>query len=60
MARAVELALNTSPGELGRMRICAAERFKPRRLGLNERIWRAMRLEGVGPEFDAAALGLAL
>lgn len=60
MARAVELALNTSPGELDRMRSCAAERFKPPRPGLNERIWRAMRLEGVGPEFDSAALGLAL
>lgn len=60
MARAVELALNTSPGELDRMRTCAAEGFKPSRPGLNERIWRAMRLEGTGPEFDSPAFGLAL
>ncbi len=60
MARAVELALNTSPDELDRMRACAAERPKPLRPGLNERIWRAMRLEGAGPDFDPASLGLAL
>ena len=59
MARAVELALNTVPDELDRMRACAAERPKPSLPGLNERIWRAMRLEGVGPDLDPALLGLA-
>ncbi len=60
MARAVELALNTVPDELDRMRACAAGRPKPSLPSLNERIWRAMRLEGVGPDFDPASLGLAL
>jgi len=60
MARAVELALNTAPDELDRMRACAAERPKLSLPGLNERIWRAMRLEGAGPDFDPASLGLAL
>lgn len=59
MARAVELALNTLPAELGRMRACAAERAKPSLPSLNERIWRAMRLEGDGPDLDPASLGLA-
>ena len=59
MARAVELALNTVPDELDRMRACAAERPKPSLPSLNERIWRAMRLEGAGPDFDPASLGLA-
>ena len=60
MARAVELALNTLPDELDRMRACAAEQPKPSLPSLNERIWRAMRLEGTGPDFDPASLGLAL
>lgn len=60
MARAVESALNTLPDELDRMRTCAAERSKPSRPGLNERIWRAMRLEGMGPDFDLASFGVAL
>lgn len=60
MARAVELALNTAPDELDRMRACAAERPKPPLPSLNERIWRAMRLDGTGPDFDPASLGLAL
>lgn len=59
MARAVELALNAMPDELDRMRAHAAERPKPSLPGLSERIWRAMRLEGSGPEFDPASLGLA-
>ena len=58
MARAVELALNTPPEELGRMRACAAERPQPSLPGLSERIWRAMRLEGAGPDLDPASLGL--
>ncbi len=60
MARAVELALNTLPDELDRMRAYAAERPKPSLPSLNERIWRAMRLEGASPDFDPASLGLAL
>lgn len=60
MARAVELALNTSPDELDRMRTCAAERFKASQPGLNERICRAMRLEGTGPEFDWTAYAATL
>lgn len=60
MARAVETALNTLPDELDRMRVCAAERPKPLLPSLNERIWHAMRLEGTGPDFDPASLGLAL
>ena len=58
MARTVELALNTSPDELDRMRACAAERPEPSLPSLNERIWRAMRLEGAGPNLDPASLGL--
>ncbi len=60
MARTVELALNTVPEDLDRMRACAAERPKPALPSLNERIWRAMRLEGTGPDLDPASLGLAL
>ena len=60
MARAVETALNTLPDELDRMRVCAAGRPKPLLPSLNERIWRAMRLEGTGSDFDPASLGLAL
>ena len=60
MARTVELALNALPDELDRMRTCAANRPKPPLPSLNERIWRAMRLEGAGPAFDPASLGLAL
>ena len=59
MARAVEMALNTSPDELDQMRTYAAGRSKPSLPSLNKRIWRAMRLEGVGPELDPASLGLA-
>lgn len=59
MARAVELALSTPPDELDRMRTCAAERSKPSQPSLSQRIWRAMRLEGVGPELDPALLRLA-
>lgn len=60
MARTVDLALNTLPEELERMRACAAERPKPSLPSLNERIWRAMRLEGAGPDLDPASLGMAL
>ncbi len=60
MARTVELALNTLPDELDRMRAGAAERPKPSLPSLNERIWRAMRWEGAGPDLDPASLGLAL
>ena len=60
MARTVELALNTLPDDLERMRACAAERPKPSLPSLNERIWRAMRCEGAGPDLDPASLGLAL
>lgn len=60
MARAVELTLNTLPDELDRMRARAAMRPKLSPPSLNERIWRAMRLQGAGPDFDPASLGLAL
>ncbi len=60
MARTVDLALNTSPDELDRMRACAAKRPKTPLPSLNERIWRAMRWEGAGPDLDPASLGLAL
>ena len=60
MACAVELALNILPEELDRMRACAAARPKPSLPSLNERIWRAMRLEGAGPDLDPASFGLAL
>ena len=60
MARTVELALNTLPDELDRMRACAAERPKPVLPSLDQRIWRAMRCEGAGPDFDPASLGLVL
>ena len=59
MARTVELALNTLPNELDRMRACAAERPMLSLPSLNERIWRAMRWEGAGPDLDPASLGLA-
>ena len=59
MARAVELALNTLPDDLDRMRACTAERSKPSLPSLNERIRRAMRWEGAGPDLDPASLGLA-
>ena len=60
MARTVELALNTLPDELDRMRACAAKRPKPSLPGLNERIWRAMRWDGASLDLDPASLGLAL
>ncbi len=60
MARTVEQALNAFPDELDRMRACAAGWPKPSPPNLNERIWRAMRLKGAGPDFDPASLGLAL
>lgn len=60
MARTVELALNTLPEDLDRMRAYAAERPKPSLPSLNERIWRAMRLKDAGPDLDPASLGLAL
>ena len=59
MARAVEQALNAAPDELDRMRACAAGRSKQPMPSLNERIWRAMRLEGAGPDFNLASLGTA-
>ncbi len=59
MAHAVEQALNAAPDELDRMRACAAGQPKQPLPGLNERIWRAMRLEGAGPDLDPASLGLA-
>lgn len=59
MTRAVDLALNTRPDELARMRADAAERSKPLLPGLNERISRAMRLKGSGSPFNAAPLGSA-
>ncbi len=60
MARTVELALNTLPEDLDRMRACAAEQPKPSLPSLNERIWHALGLEGAGPDLDPASLGLAL
>lgn len=59
MARAVELALNTLPDELDRMRACAVKQSKLPLPSLSERICRAMRLEGAGPEFDLVSLGSA-
>lgn len=59
MARTVESALSTLPEDLDRMRTRAAGRPKPSLPSLNERIWRAMRLEGTGPDLDPASLGLA-
>lgn len=59
MARTVELALNTRPEELDRMRACAAGLAKPSLPSLSERIWRAVGLEGAGPDLDPASLGLA-
>ena len=59
MARTIELALNTLPDELDRMRACAADRPKPSLPSLDERIWRAMRWEGVSSALDPASIGLA-
>jgi len=60
MARAVDLALNTSPHELEQMRVCAAGRSQPLLLpGLDERIRRAMRLGASEPPFDFTSLGFA-
>jgi len=57
MARAVNLALNTPPAELDRMRAHAAQRSKAAQPGLDERIWRAMQMKGAAPSFDTASLG---
>ena len=59
MTHAVDVALNMSRHELDRMHARAAERSIPASPALNERIWRAVRLDGIGPVLDVGILGLA-
>lgn len=58
MTGAVDVALNTRPDELDRMRARVAARSAPALPKLDARICRALRLEAAGPPLDTTSLGL--